>query len=93
MVVETIVKKGIYRDSVKLMRISNTINELPGVFQAVVVMGTQLNKQLLMDVDLITDEGKMADANDLLIGINAQNEKILHESTIKEIKVVGNPKE
>lgn len=75
MVVRVIVRKGTYRDSVTLMKISNNVAELKGVLQAAVVMATSTNKQLLKDVRLLTDEIERAGPNDLVIALDTENEE------------------
>ena len=56
MIAREIIKRGTYRDSVTLMKISTEISALKGVFQAVVVMGTELNKKLLEESGLLSDQ-------------------------------------
>ena len=75
MVVRVIIRKGNYRDSVTLMKISNKVTELKGVLQAAVVMATPTNKELLKDVGLLTDEIEKAGRNDLVIALDTENEE------------------
>ena len=44
LVQQAFVKKNVYQDSVKLMRITEQIKELPGVMKAAAIMGTENNK-------------------------------------------------
>lgn len=62
-----------YRDSVVLMQLSHTLEGLPDVRQAAVMMGTPQNKTLLRQADLLTAEGEQASANDLLICVQADS--------------------
>ncbi|MDD4793530.1 MAG: hypothetical protein PHP20_10755, partial [Firmicutes bacterium] len=55
MVVEVLVKRGTYQDSVRLMQISKRLNEAPGVERASVMMGTPQNKEVLRDSGLYND--------------------------------------
>ena len=71
----TLIKKNLYYDSVTLMKLSGQISELPGVIDVLVGMGTDLNKNLLMDIGITTSESEAAGANDLLIGIRAETEE------------------
>lgn len=80
MVVKVIVKANAYFDSVTLMAISKKITERAGVFDAVVGMGTDLNKELIANVGLETPEVVKAGPNDLLIAVKAENETILAEA-------------
>lgn len=72
-----IVRKDTYRDSVILMRLSNAVSDLDGVIQAGVVMGTPTNKDFLRVLDLLTVEAEQASPNDLVIAIDAKDEKTM----------------
>ena len=69
-----IVRKDSYYDSVFLMLISTDVKKLPGVADAVVAMGTEMNRELIADMGLSTDEIAGATANDLIISIDAADE-------------------
>ena len=73
MVVKTIVRKNEFYDSVLLMRIMEEANKLRGVTQAAVLMATELNKELLRDMNLLTEEVRVASPNDFVIAIKAKN--------------------
>ncbi|MEE9145787.1 MAG: acyl-CoA synthetase FdrA [Candidatus Tectomicrobia bacterium] len=60
-----------YRDSVVLLQLSHTLENLDGVQQAAVMMGTPQNKTLLRQAALLTTEGEQAGDNDLLICVRA----------------------
>jgi FdrA protein len=77
MVTRTLLQSNSYFDSVTLMRISGQVNELSGITDVLVGMGTDLNKDSLSNVGLLTDEAKNASPNDLMIGINADSEEAL----------------
>ncbi|MGE5485989.1 MAG: acyl-CoA synthetase FdrA [Ignavibacteriales bacterium] len=77
MLTKTIVKSGVYYDSATLMRISGRVSGLEGVKDALVGMGTDLNKQSLADVGLLTEEAGSASPNDLLIGLRASDDRVL----------------
>ena len=47
-----ILKKSTYRDSISLMKISNSISKLPGITQAAVVMATSLTVEFSQRLDL-----------------------------------------
>lgn len=53
------------------MRISGQVAALPGVEDVLVGMGTELNKDSLAHVGLLTKEAELASPNDLMIGIGA----------------------
>src|SRR5262252_8457354 len=60
-----------YRDSVWLMHLSHTLEDLPGVQRVAVMMGTPHNKALLQQAGLLTAEGEAGGANDLLVCVQA----------------------
>ena len=65
---------GAYFDSVVLMQLQRALAALPGVEDAGVVMGTQANKEILAQGNLITDQVREAGADDLVIVVRAADE-------------------
>jgi len=84
MVATVVVRKDTYRDSVTLMKISSKVAQLKGVRQAAVVMATPLNKQLLGDIGLLTDEGERAGPTDLVIALDAEDDESM-SSAVSEV--------
>ena len=66
---KVMIEKNTYHDSVTLMSLSGKMNGIDGVEQAVVSMATEMNKDLLANIGLLTDEVKTATANDLIIAL------------------------
>ena len=66
--------RGVYRDSVALMRISAELRELPGVLEASMIMATGANLELLREAGLL-DQNFAAAPNDLLIAVQARDRK------------------
>ncbi|MEM3398610.1 MAG: hypothetical protein QW724_07895 [Nitrososphaerota archaeon] len=75
--VKNIVKTNLFRDSLQLMQLSEEAKKLDGVVDAALVMGTTTNKEILEKLNLLTDEGKAATANDLILAIRAKDESLL----------------
>ena len=72
--IKSLVKKNTFYDSLTLMRISKKASfEIKDVSQAVVVMASNVNKDMLESVGLLTDEIKDAGPNDLVISIEIEN--------------------
>ena len=69
MAVSVVVRRDSYADSVALMGLSQRLQALPGVRQAYVVMGTEMNRQMLDGVGLLTPEAAQARAVDLIIAV------------------------
>ncbi len=70
--VKNFVKKNFYRDSVQLLHLSEEAKKIPGVLDAAIVMGTDLNKELLEKQGLLTDEGRTATDNDMIIALKVE---------------------
>jgi FdrA protein len=71
MPIKVVIKPNTYCDSVSLMSLSTKANQIEGVEQAVVAMGTEMNKGVLRNVGLLTPEIEAAGNGDLLIVIKA----------------------
>jgi FdrA protein len=54
--VKTLVKTSEYHDSVSLMQVARELTGLAGVQDAAVVMGTEANKSILKQSDMLTPE-------------------------------------
>jgi FdrA protein len=67
------VRPGAYYDSAVLMQLQRSLAGLPGVLDAGVVMGTDANKALLAQSDLLPSEAQAAAADDLVIVVRAQD--------------------
>lgn len=67
-----LVRPNTYHDSVSLMALSQQLSDMEGVSSAVVVMGTELNKELLERVGLLTNEVSGAGPTDLVIAVGAE---------------------
>lgn len=92
MVIKTLIKKSTYFDSVSLMALSTKANKIEGVCQAVIAMGAELNKDVLRNVGLYTDDVKDATPGDLMIVVSAENEEMF-EKIYEEIDVLMKKKE
>ena len=68
------IRSGAYYDSVILMQLQRSLAGLTGVIDAGVIMGTDANKDLLAQSDLLAPEIQAAGADDMLIVIKAEDE-------------------
>jgi len=68
------VKRNYYRDSIQLMRLTEEAKRLEGVIDAVVAMGTETNKLLLEQLGLLTEEGRRATEEDMVLAVKASGE-------------------
>ena len=68
------VRRGFYLDSVALMRISGDLAALPGVEDAVAMIGTPANLEIMREAGLLAPEGETAGPNDLVVAVRASDE-------------------
>ncbi|MBM3488821.1 MAG: oxidoreductase, partial [Alphaproteobacteria bacterium] len=67
------VRRGLYLDSVALMRLSEAVAALPGIAGAALMVGTPANLALMDDAGLLAAEGRAAGANDLVVALRAKD--------------------
>jgi FdrA protein len=70
------VKRNFHRDSVQLLQLSEEAKRIDGVSDAAVVMGTSTNKEILTKLGLLTDEGRSATENDMILAISADSQGV-----------------
>ena len=87
MVIEFKIRKNVYYDSLRLMRISKTASGAAGVKNAFVVMATDKAKYALNSAGLLAQEIKKAKGSDLVIIVEAES-KELAEQTINTIETL-----
>lgn len=68
------VRKGFYLDSVALMRLSESVSELPGIASAALMIGTPANLKILDEAGLLDDAGRKAGPNDLIVAVRASSD-------------------
>ena len=67
------IRSGAYYDSIILMQLQRALVELPGVLDAGVVMGTDANKDILAQSDMLSPEIETAVADDLVIVVKGED--------------------
>ncbi len=75
--VRNVVRPNFYRDSIQLLHISEEAKKLEGVTDAEVAMGTPTNKEVLQRLGLLTDEGKIASENDMILAVRVTSKDII----------------
>lgn len=68
------IKRNSYADSVTLMSISAEIKKTEGISEAVISMGTPMNKELLKKIGLNTPETEVCTENDLIIAFSCEED-------------------
>lgn len=85
------VRKGFYLDSVALMRLSREITAAPGVIEAALMMGTPSNQAIMKNAGLL-DGNVVAQGNDLILAIRAENELAARTALGDALKALDKPK-
>lgn len=80
MEIKVIIEKNAYHDSVTLMSLSGKVLQQEGVVEAVVSMATAMNKELLENVGMSTEEVQNATENDLIIAVKSKSEVELEQA-------------
>lgn len=70
------VRPGAYYDSVVLMQLQRSLATLPGITDAGVVMGTEANKEVLAQSNLLTPAGQAAHPDDLVIVVRGETQAV-----------------
>lgn len=74
-----IVRKNQYYDSVFLMSVNKRISDTVGVLQSAVLMGSDANKTLLVDLGFQSHDISDAGANDLIVAVAANSAEIVQD--------------
>jgi len=85
--IKGIIKKGEYFDSVTLMLVARDINNLTGIDEATVVMGTHENMAILKNANMLVPEIENATDTDLIIVVKATDENVL-SNAIEQVSVL-----
>lgn len=85
MAIKTIIKKNTYFDSVSLMSLTSKANNIEGVENVNIAMGTSLNKDVLKNTGLLQKEAEDAKPGDLIIVIEA-NDSMDMDDLLKKVE-------
>jgi succinyl-CoA synthetase alpha subunit len=75
----TIIKKNSYQDSINLMLLTNEINTIEGVAQCSIMMGTDANKDIFKNTNLLTKEAKTATPTDMVMVLEASSDAVVDQ--------------
>ena len=73
----SVIKKGVFQDSVSLMLLSKRIAGLPEVGDVSIMMGTPANKEIFENTGFLTPEISEAASADLCIAIQGNDESVI----------------
>ena len=65
------VRRGLYLDSVALMRVASAVKALPGVEDCGLMMATPANRAILAEAGVLASEGERAGPSDLVLAVRA----------------------
>ncbi len=83
------IRKNAYYDSVTLMLISKEIKKIEGIREALVGMGTDLNREIANNIGLTTPEFKAVTANDLFVAVSCADEEAFEASRKKVYELLN----
>lgn len=75
----SVIKTGVFQDSVSLMLLTKKVSALPGVDRLSVMMGTPANKEIFRNTNLSTPEVEAAKPSDLCVVIDAADESVVKD--------------
>lgn len=70
----TVIKRNSYQDSINLMLLTNAINALDGINKSQIMMGTAANKDIFKNSGLLTPEAEKAEPSDMVIVVDSDSE-------------------
>ncbi|OJX47428.1 MAG: hypothetical protein BGO78_16675 [Chloroflexi bacterium 44-23] len=73
--IKTEIRRGVYIDSAKLMKLQRSLDDFASILDVGVIMGTDSNKELLSHIGLTSPEIMAAKPDELVIAIKAADEK------------------
>ena len=73
-IIKVEIRSGAYYDSVILMQLQRSLAQQPGILDAGVVMGTNANKEVLAQSNMLVPGVESADADDLVIVVTGEDE-------------------
>jgi FdrA protein len=86
------VRRGLYLDSVALMRMSRTVAAMDDVSECGMMMGTPANKRIMADAGVLGPEGEAANPGDLVIAISANDKAAAEAGLAAARELLDKPK-
>lgn len=87
------VRKNAYYDSVTLMLISKDIKKLEGVEEALVGMGTELNREIARNIGLETPGFEDVTANDFFVAVKCKDEDVFKSAAARVEELLSRKEE
>ncbi|MDY0151140.1 MAG: acyl-CoA synthetase FdrA [Candidatus Cloacimonas sp.] len=83
--------KGKYLDSVKLMLVSKALREMSGVSDAVAILATKENREILAATEMLVDEILDAAETDLVIVVKAATTETAEKAIVQADELINAP--
>lgn len=91
-VVRNEVRRGVYLDSVALMRIAQTVKALPGVEECGLMMATPANKRILAEARVLAPEGEGAGPSDIVLAVRARDIAAADAALVEARQLLDKPR-
>jgi FdrA protein len=85
------VRKGLYLDSVALMRSARSIARLAGVDEVGLMIGTPANKEILRAAGVLGDVGAQAGPGDLIVAVRASHAEAAETAMAEARRLLDRP--
>jgi len=89
--VRNVVKPNLYRDSVQLLHLSEEAKRIDAIEDVAVVMGTTTNKQILDKLGLLTEDGRRASENDMILAFKIASPKLADDALQRLEQIILRP--
>ncbi len=90
-VIKTVVRPKCYLDSVALMRYSKQLQNIEGVVEAAMMMGTASNIEIMRNAGLLSADVQTIGAGDLIVGVLAQNDQAAEQAYQQAVLLIDAP--
>lgn len=91
-VVRNEVRRGVYLDSVALMRIAQTVKALAGVEECGLMMATPANKRILAEARVLAPEGEGAGPSDIVLAVRARDAASAEAALAEARQILDTPR-
>ena len=81
MTTRILVRPGCYHDSARLMQVSRELSALPGIEEAVAMMGTETNRRLLAEAGFLGTDVEAATPIDMIVGLRGDPQDAVAAAT------------
>ncbi len=91
-VIRNEVRRGVYLDSVALMRIAQSVKALAGVEECGLMMATPANMRILAEANVLSSDGETAGPADIVIAVRAQDAETAVQALAEARRLMDKPR-